>query len=84
MKFVERKSLSLFSVLAKTINSELGSLLGSCQILSDGHWLEADAFHVGADLLGDLLEDLLGQIAPAHALVELDELNDVSGALLPS
>ena len=52
--------------------------------MSYGNWLEADAFHVGADLLGDLLEDLLGQVAPAHALVELDELDDVSGALLPS
>ena len=50
--------------------------------MGDGHRLVADSFHVGADLLGHFLEDLLSEVAHAHALVKFDELNDVPDTLL--
>ena len=50
--------------------------------LSLRDWIEADALHVGADLLRDFFEDLLGQVAHPHALVELHKLDNVSSAFL--
>ena len=43
-----------------------------------------DALHVGAELMGDLLEHLLGEVATSDALVELHELHDVAHGRLPS
>ena len=48
--------------------------------LSLRDWIEADALHVGADLLGDFLEHLLSKVASRLALVELHELHDVAGS----
>ena len=39
----------------------------------------AFALHVRAHLRGDLHQDLLRQVASCHALIELDELDDVAG-----
>ena len=45
--------------------------------LSDG--VEAGTLHIGADLIGNFLEHLLGKISSGHGLIELDELDDIAG-----
>ena len=57
---------------------DLSSLVHSFQVLSNGLWLEAIPLHVGANLFGHLLEDLLSEVSSLHALVEAHELDDVT------
>lgn len=64
--------------------SRNGSCSHGLHVLLDRIRLEADALHVRADLFRNFFEHLLCQVSHAHALVELYELNDVAGALLPS
>ena len=58
------------------IRSEITSRLRKRLLL--GYWVEARAFHEGAHLLGDFLEDLLGEVSSSDSRVVLDELNDVA------
>ena len=44
------------------------------------HGLEANIFHVQADLFWDLAENFLRQVTFPHCLVEAHELNDVASA----
>ena len=63
----------LRSLLLGGVKSNIG-----VQALSNSLRRVSNAFHVGADLLRDLLKNFLSQIAPSDALIELHELDDVA------
>ena len=48
--------------------------------MSESDRLEAGEFHVGAQLIRDFFEDLLGKVASRHSFSELDKLDDISGS----
>ena len=56
-----------------------GVKLGHVDLL--GHRLFAYRLHVEADLLRDLLEDFLGEVASCLRFAEPDELDDVARSL---
>ena len=55
------------------VHISLGQLLVEC------NRVYAVAFHVGADLVRHLFEHFFIQSSASHTLIELDELDDVSG-----
>jgi hypothetical protein len=57
-----------------------GVKLGHVNLLS--HRLFSNRLHVKADLLWDLLEHFLGEVATGLSFTEPDELDDVAGGLV--
>eukprot|EP00353_Schmidingerella_taraikaensis_P017755 CAMPEP_0185601902 /NCGR_PEP_ID=MMETSP0436-20130131/1398_1 /TAXON_ID=626734 ORGANISM="Favella taraikaensis, Strain Fe Narragansett Bay" /NCGR_SAMPLE_ID=MMETSP0436 /ASSEMBLY_ACC=CAM_ASM_000390 /LENGTH=134 /DNA_ID=CAMNT_0028231935 /DNA_START=108 /DNA_END=512 /DNA_ORIENTATION=+ len=51
--------------------------------MGDGNSGNAAVLHVADELIGDLLQDLLGQVTTHHCLIELDELDDIALTWLP-
>ena len=52
--------------------------------IADSHGLEANIFHVQADLFWDLAKNFLRQVTFPHRFVEAYELDDVASADPPS